>query len=59
MAKKHDHDHFLPSPFSVVTSYENLFIKKFNDNLSAAVADVLKYIAKVTANEIKNTKENE
>lgn len=54
MAKKHSHDdHFLPSPFSVVTSYENLFIKKFNDNLSGAVAEVLRYIARATASAIK------
>lgn len=58
MAKKHDKDsHFIPSPFGVVTSYENAFIKKFNDNLSGAVAEVLKYIAKATASDIKNSKE--
>ena len=54
MAKKHSHDnHFLPSPYPVVTSYENTFIKKFNDNLSGAVTEVLKYIARATAQVIK------
>jgi hypothetical protein len=56
MAKQEKHSHFIPSPFSVVTSYENLFIKKFNDNLSGAVAEVLKYIAKATASAIKEDK---
>lgn len=50
--KKHD-SHFIPSPFSVVTSYENAFIKKFNDNLAKSVAEVLKYIAHATASAIK------
>ena len=44
----------LPSPYSVVTSYENAFVKKFNDNIAGAVADVLKYIAQATASSIKN-----
>lgn len=58
MAKKHSHDdHFLPSPYPVVTSYENAFIKKFNDNLSGAVAEVLKYIARATAQTIKEGQE--
>lgn len=59
MAKKHSHDdHFLPSPFPVVTAYENQFIKEFNNNIAGAVAEVLKYIARATAAEIKNTKDN-
>ena len=56
---KHNHDkddHFLPSPYKVVTSYENAFIKKWNDNMAEAVSDVLKYVAKVTADEIKQSK---
>ena len=54
MAHKHTKDsHFLPSPFKVVTSYENAFIKRWNDEQAAAVADVLKYIAKVVATAIK------
>lgn len=54
---KHTHDknsHFIPSPFGVVTSYENAFIEAFNKNLSGAVAEVLKYIASATASAIKN-----
>lgn len=53
MAKKEKHEsHFIPSPFPVVTSYENAFVKKFNDNLAGAVAEVLKYIAHATASAI-------
>lgn len=50
---KHQHDHFIPSPYPVVTAYENEFIKKYNNTMSAAVSEVLKYMAKVTAAEIK------
>lgn len=50
---KHNHDHFIPSPYPVVTAYENEFIKKYNNTMSAAVSEVLKYMAKVTAAEIK------
>lgn len=46
--------HFIPSPFSVVTSYENAFIKKLDDSVNNAVTEVLKYIARVTALAIKN-----
>lgn len=56
MVKKGKHDsHFIPSPFPVVTSYENAFIKRFNDNLAGAVAEVLKYIAHATASSIHET----
>lgn len=58
MAHKHNNDNFLPSPFPVVTAYENLFIKEFNKNIAGAVAEVLKYIARATAAEIKNIKDN-
>ena len=57
MAKKHSHnDHFLPSTYPVVASYGNAFIKKFNDNLSSTVAEVLKYIARATVQTIKEEK---
>ena len=55
---KHNHDHFIPSPYPVVTAYENEFIKKYNNTMSAAVSEVLKYMAKVTAAEIKVIKED-
>lgn len=45
--------HFIPSKFSTVTEYENKFVSVFNDNLSGAVAEVLKYIAKATASAVK------
>ena len=51
MAHKHE-SHFIPSPYPTVTSYENEFVKEFNNNLSGAVAEVLKYIAKATASAI-------
>lgn len=54
MAKRDSH--FEPSPFKVVTEYESKFISEFNNNLSGAVADVLKYIAKATADGIKSKK---
>jgi len=58
MAKKHDKDsHFIPSPFKVVTQYENHFIKVWNDNNAEAVAEVLKYMAKATASSIKQKEE--
>lgn len=55
MAKKTDvkNNHFIPSPFRVVTAYENSFLKAWNENTAAAVAEVLKYIAHVTAVAIK------
>lgn len=55
--KEHNHNHFIPSPYGVVTAYENAFIKEFNNNLSGAIAEVLKYIAHLTATDIKNSKE--
>ena len=60
MAKKQQNKKsgFLPSPFLVVTSYENAFVKKFNENIAGAVADVLKYIAQATASSIKENKNN-
>lgn len=57
--KKEKDKHFIPSPFKTVTSYENAFIRAFNDNLSEALADVLKYVAKVTSNNIKNLEKDE
>lgn len=57
MAHKHNKkSNFLPSPYPVVTSYENAFVKKFNENIAGAVADVLKYVARATASAIKNQK---
>lgn len=54
--KNKDNSHFIKSPFKVVTAYENAFIKEFNDNLSSAVSEVLKYIAKATATALKEEK---
>ena len=52
MAHKHD-THFIPSPFKVVTQYENAFVRAWNNNIAEAVAEVLKYIANATAVAIK------
>lgn len=50
----HHESHFIPSPFKVVTQYENAFVRAGNENTAAAVAEVLKYIAKATADAIKS-----
>lgn len=55
MAHKHN-THFIPSPFKVVTQYENAFVRAWNDNMAKAVAGVLKYIANTTAVAIKTGK---
>ena len=52
MAHKHD-THFIPSPFKVVTQYENAFVRAWNNNMAEAVAEVLEYIANATAVAIK------
>lgn len=54
--KEHKHSNFIPSPYFVVTEYENDFIKKWRSNTSEAVAEVLKYMAKATASAIKESK---
>lgn len=46
--------HFIPSEYKAVTEYEDEFIALFNSNLAAAVTDVLKYIAKITAAAVKS-----
>lgn len=56
MTKKDSH--FIPSPFKVVTEYENKFIEEFNENLAEAVTDVFKYTAKVTASALKEINED-
>ena len=52
----HKDSHFIPSPYKTVTSYENAFIKDWNETLALAVKDVIKYIANITAETIKNSK---
>lgn len=56
MSTKHNHSHFIPSPFPAVTQYEDKFIEEWKKNTQEAVAGVLRYIAQVTASAIK-TKE--
>lgn len=54
MSKKQTKDsHFIPSPTSAVTEYENAFIEAWNKNTAEAVAEVLKFLAKATATAIK------
>ena len=56
MAKKKvdvKNGHFIPSPYPVVTEYENAFLRAWNKNTAEAVAGVLKYMAQATASAIK------
>lgn len=54
MAHKHDKDsHFIPSPYGVVTSYENAFVRAWSKSIAESVGEVIKYIAKATAAELK------
>lgn len=51
---KHNHNkdsHFIPSPYKVVTSYENAFIRDWSESVANGVGEVIKYIAKITAEE--------
>lgn len=53
---KHTHDkdsHFIPSPYRVVTSYENAFIRAWSKSVAEGVGEVIKYLAKATADAIK------
>ncbi len=51
----HNHEsHFIPSPFKVVTQYENAFVKSWNESTAQAMVDILKYIAKATSDAIKS-----
>jgi hypothetical protein len=53
--KKHQKDsHFIPSPLPAVTQYENDFVRRWNENMSKAMGEVLKYIANQTAQVIKD-----
>lgn len=52
--KQEKKSHFIPSPFPLVTEYENKFVEEFNNNLAGAVSEVLKYMAKSTAFAVKN-----
>lgn len=54
MSNQAKHNHFIPSPFKVVTQYEDAFIKDWKQNTKDAVMDVLEYVATATADAIKN-----
>lgn len=56
MGNSSKHTHFIPSPFPTVTQYENQFVKEWRENNAAALGDVLKYIADVTAITVKELK---
>ena len=51
--ERHKHNHFIPSPYKVVTEYENAFIKKWNETMAAAFVEVLKYMAEATKIAVK------
>ena len=48
MAHKHD-THFIPSPFKVVTQYENAFVRAWNNNMAEAVAFAMYFNTSATA----------
>lgn len=54
---KHTHDAFIPSPFPAVNEYEKEFAKLGTEMIANATDSVLKEIAKMTADLIKETKE--
>jgi len=51
--EKDNHNHFIPSPYKVVTEYENAFIKKWNETMAEAFVEVLKYMAEATKTAVK------
>ena len=51
--------HFIPSPYKVVTEYENAFIKNWNNAMAAAFVDVLKYMSKATKQAIVTKAEDD
>lgn len=53
---KEKKSHFIPSDFKVVTQYEDIFVREWKVNNANAVAEVIKYIASVTADAIKGGK---
>lgn len=53
MAHVHTHTDYLPSPFRTVNEYEKEFVKQGNEMLANGVDDILKEIAKMTAEAIK------
>lgn len=53
---KHNHSHFIPAPFPVITEYENAFIREWRKNTAKAVTEILHYAAKATADAIKESK---
>lgn len=60
MAHNHKEDsHFIPSPYKTVTSYENAFIRDWNESLSESLGDVLKYVTKITVDKEEEIHENE
>ena len=49
---------FIPAPYPIMTEYEDAFVESYSKNLAMGIAETLKYIAKKTAEEIKqNAKE--
>lgn len=50
---KHTHTDYLPSPFRVVNEYEKEFVRQGIDMLAEGVDDVMKEIARMTAESIK------
>jgi hypothetical protein len=57
--EQHEHNNFIPSPYKVVTEYENAFIKEWNETMAAAFVEVLKYMATATKTAIKTNLNND
>ena len=57
--ERHEHNHFIPSPYKVVTEYENKFIKTWNETMAAAFVEVLKYMAKATKTAVRKSLNND
>lgn len=53
MGKPKHESHFIPSPFKVVTEYEDEFIKEWKKNTDNALTEVVKFIADLVTNENK------
>lgn len=59
MSHEHGKSDFIPSPFRTVTQYENAFIKAGNESMAAAMSEILRYVAKMTNDAIREAVSDE
>lgn len=57
MGKPKHENHFIPSPFKVVTEYEDEFIKEWKKNTNNALTEVVKFIADLVKDNEKESKD--